>query len=195
MNIASEDIKQQTLKTWVIEYSDTLYTWALNKCSSRETAEDLVQETFLSAISSFASYQNKSHPKTWLFSILNHKIVDHYRKKSNSPQSIDQLTENQATQFTESIFDKGGNWEPAEQKSFWADEKHLLDDDDFNMAMQFCMDNLPVNWRIAITSKYLLEKDAVEICQDLDMTTTNYWQVIHRTKLLLKKCIEKHWKK
>jgi hypothetical protein len=27
----------------------------------------------------------------------------------------------------------------------------------------------------------------------LDITPSNYWQIIHRSKLLLIKCIEKHW--
>lgn len=190
----TEDVKRKTIKDWVIAYSDTLYTWALNKTSSVETAEDLVQETFLAAFVSFDKFLNRSNPKTWLFSILNNKIIDHYRKKTTISESIEQTAEQQAIRFTDSIFDTNGKWNSNESHPIWDNEKHLLDDVEFNEIMKFCMGNLPEKWRIAISSKYLLEKTPDEICQELGLTTTNYWQVIHRAKLLLKKCIEKHWK-
>ena len=41
--------------------------------------------------------------------------------------------------------------------------------------------------------KYLTDKNADEICQELEITLSNYWQVVHRAKLLLKKCLEMKW--
>ena len=69
-----------TIKGYVELYSDSLYTWAFNKTSDKETAEDLVQETFLAAVQGFAKFESKREPKTWLISILRNKIADHYRK-------------------------------------------------------------------------------------------------------------------
>lgn len=195
MGPVSEAEKHSTVKEWVLEYSDSLYTRALNRTSSEEIAEDLVQETFIAAFAAFDGFQNKSKVKTWLTSILNNKIIDHYRNKSNRHQSLDQLEEGKAFQITDSMFDTNGKWNSTNQNSIWEDEKHLLDDEDFNAAMKLCMDDLPVQWRIAISSKYLLEKETAEICQELGLSTSNYWQIMHRAKLLLKKCIEMHWKK
>ncbi len=45
-------------------------------------AEDIVQETLLSAIQSLASYSGKSGERTWLVGILKHKLIDHFRKSS-----------------------------------------------------------------------------------------------------------------
>ncbi len=70
---------------WVQLYSDSLYSWALHKTSDKETAEDLVQETFLVAVKSFNKFKGDSNPKTWLFAILNNKINDHYRKSYRTP--------------------------------------------------------------------------------------------------------------
>lgn len=186
----TEDLKRNTIKQWVIAYSDALYTWALNKTSSVETAEDLVQDTFMAAFISFDKFQNKSNPKTYLFSILNNKIIDHYRKKSTIEKNI----EPQAIQFTNSLFDSNEKWTSNEYNPIWDNEKHLLDNPEFNDLIKFCLGDLPEKWRIAISSKYLAEKSTEEICQELELTTTNYWQIIHRAKLLLKKCIEKRWK-
>jgi DNA-directed RNA polymerase specialized sigma24 family protein len=32
-----------------------------------------------------------------------------------------------------------------------------------------------------------------DICEDLDISNTNLWQIIHRTKLRLRKCLNIHW--
>jgi RNA polymerase sigma-70 factor (TIGR02943 family) len=187
-----DKIREQTLKEWVEAYSDLLYTRALRKVSNTQIAEDLVQETFIAAYTSFHNFKNLSRPKTWLFAILNNKIVDHYRKKSVI--SMDQLTEDEGIQFTDSLFDAKGNWNSIETSSIWENENSLLDNEEFNNVLVFCLDDLPSKWSLAIKLKYLLEKDATIICQELEMTPTNFWQVIHRAKLLLRKCIEKHWK-
>ena len=77
MNIAASSV---TIRSWVNVYSDKMYSWALYKTNSKETAEDLVQETFMIAFQSFDRFEGRSDPKTWLFGILNHKIADHFRK-------------------------------------------------------------------------------------------------------------------
>ena len=55
------------------------------------------------------------------------------------------------------------------------------------------MEDLPQKWKFAVTSKYLTDKKADEICQELEITVSNYWQIVHRAKLLLKKCLEMKW--
>lgn len=50
-------------ENWVAQFSDELFTWAYHKTSSKETAEDLVQDTFLSAYHKIDSFEGKSHPK------------------------------------------------------------------------------------------------------------------------------------
>jgi hypothetical protein len=35
--------------------------------------------TFLAAFHKIDSFEGKSQPKTWLFSILNNKVIDYYR--------------------------------------------------------------------------------------------------------------------
>jgi RNA polymerase sigma-70 factor (ECF subfamily) len=56
--------------------------------------------------------------------------------------------------------------------------------------MEECMNDLP-EMEISRNIKYLSEKK--EICQELEITTSNYWQIVHRSKLLLKKCLELKW--
>jgi RNA polymerase sigma-70 factor (ECF subfamily) len=69
----------ETIRCWVDLYSEDLLSWAYHKTFNQQMAEDLVQDTFLSAVQGFHSFQGKSEPKTWLIAILNNKIRDYYR--------------------------------------------------------------------------------------------------------------------
>lgn len=190
----SENTKNGVITLWVNEYTNQLFNYAKSKTSSAILAEDLEQDTFLTALQSFDKFEGRSSPKTWLFSILNNKIIDHYRKKKSNELSLDQLSENRATNVADSFFDENENWNQNVTTSLWNEEKHLLDDAEFNTIFVDCIGDLPDHWQTAISTKYILNKNSDEICKELNISASNYWQIIHRAKLVLKKCIEYNWK-
>ena len=69
---------------WVDNYTDILFSFAFYKTGNREEAEDLVQDTFLSAYKSRETYNGSASEKTWLMAILKNKIIDFYRKPAGS---------------------------------------------------------------------------------------------------------------
>jgi RNA polymerase sigma-70 factor (TIGR02943 family) len=175
------------LSEWVETYTSELYSWAFHKVSDTELAKDLVQDTFLAAVEKIESFKGDSSPKTWLFSILNHKIIDHYRKKINRPVSID-------NELLSSFFDDNGTWRTEKRPKDWQeDETNLLDDNDFLKILEKCIEDLPDKWNISIKLKYLSERSSEEICQELDIAPTNMWQMIHRAKIQLRDCVEHNW--
>jgi RNA polymerase sigma-70 factor (TIGR02943 family) len=189
MSNSGKTKNQETIKDWVHAYGDYLYGWAYHKTGSKETAEDLVQDVFLAAVKNLDGFQKKSSPKTWLIRILNNKIIDHYRKSSHKTNSLD----DKAFEFTETLFNSHGNWKANGLEEAWSHDTHLLDDPAFNDVMNVCIEDLPPKWRLAVLSKYIFDKETLEICQELEISKTNYWQVLHRAKLLLKKCLEINW--
>lgn len=175
------------LTKWVDSYTTELYNWALYKVSDSDMAKDLVQDTFLAASEKINSFKAESSPKTWLFSILNHKIVDYYRKKVNQPLPIENIS------FS-NFFDADGDWQEEKKPKDWEDEdKHLLDDVDFQDVLRKCLDALPEKWGASVRLKYLMNKNGEEICQELEIAPTNLWQIIHRAKLQLRNCVENNW--
>lgn len=176
------------LSQWVETYTSDLYSWAFHKVSDSELAKDLVQDTFLAAAEKAESFKGESSPKTWLFSILNHKIIDHYRKKVNQPLAL----ENQALSV---FFEADGGWQESRKPKDWqeVDEEHLLDNNEFQKVLKKCLDTLPDKWNTAVKLKYLTEKNGEDICQELGITTSNFWQIIHRAKVQLRDCVEKKW--
>jgi RNA polymerase sigma-70 factor (TIGR02943 family) len=192
MEFIKEDPKK-VVEKWVNHFSDELFSWAMYKTSSKETAEDLVQETFLAAFHKIDTYQGKSQPRTWLFSILNNKVIDYYRLSAKTTKRNYSMSENSASSLADGLFDETERWKKNEINPIWDQEEELLDNTEFNNVMKGCMDDLPQKWKYAITSKYLTDKKTNEICQELEITVSNYWQVVHRAKLLLKNCIEVKW--
>ena len=175
------------LTRWVDDFTQDLFSWALHKTSDEELARDLVQDTFVVAAEKLASFRGDSSPKTFLFSILNHKIIDVYRKKIHQPVHMDDQT-------ISTFFNEDGDWHEKNKPREWhKDETSLLDDENFQSVLRNCISDLPEKWNVCLTSKYLMEKNPEDICQDLGITTTNYWQMTHRAKLQLRECIEKNW--
>ncbi len=179
--------KKSVISSWVNLYADSMFSYALYRTSGKETAEDLVQETFMAAIQGFEKYEGLSNPKTWLFSILNHKILDYHRNNYRNKTN----TENPDSEW---FFNDAGKWKTEERPAPWNDDTgNLLDDEDFNDVLQKCMKKLPSSWYSVIQLKYMQEKKGEQICQELGIAPTNLWQILHRAKLELRKCIETNW--
>lgn len=183
------------ISNWVDTYSQSLYSWAYYKTSDKESSEDLVQDTFVAAFQSFESFEGKSNPKTWLFSILNHKISDFHRKNfRNVISSESKLSGDSAFTVLDIMFDENEDWRaPSRPKEWDMSDENLADQPEFNAVLKNCFKKLPLNWSSAVQLKYLDEKDGKEICQDLGITPTNFWQILHRAKLQLRACLELNW--
>lgn len=73
-------------------YFDRLYSLVFNQVGrDKQTAEDIVQETFLAAIDSIDKFRGQSKLYTWLCSIANHKITDFYRRHGHQSKRANQL--------------------------------------------------------------------------------------------------------
>lgn len=180
----------KTIENWVHLYSDALYSWAISKTKNKELSEDLVQETFISAMQSLDKFEHRSHPRTWMISILNNKIIDHFRKEKRRTQVV---SEKNGVVISDLMYTENNFWVDNHLIPFWEVEEELQKNEQFEADVMNCFNQLPEKWNLALTYKYFTNKKADEICKELNITTTNYWQIIHRSKLLLKKCVELKW--
>jgi RNA polymerase sigma-70 factor (ECF subfamily) len=72
-----------------MQYAPQLYSAALRMTRNSADAEDLVQETFLKAYRSFASFQDGTNLRAWLFRILTNTFINTYRAKQRRPVETD----------------------------------------------------------------------------------------------------------
>jgi RNA polymerase sigma-70 factor (ECF subfamily) len=66
--------------------SDQVYRVARHLASSREEAEDLVQETYARAFRSWRSFQPGTNLRAWLLRILTNLNIDRGRRQQRAPQ-------------------------------------------------------------------------------------------------------------
>lgn len=182
----------QSPPLWIEEHADALFKFAVVRVADRETAKDLVQETFLSALQNLDSFRGESTEKTWLISILKNKIIDHYRKRKTD-KSVPLIDEEGSSEL-DKYFDHEGEWKQSAQPVSWSGTGyHSLRSKEFHEILQRCLSKLSEHGRAIFTSKYIDEEDSEEICKNLEVTASNYWVIMHRAKLQLRQCVEKNW--
>lgn len=85
---ARDQFEQQALP-----FMDQLYGAAMRMTRNPSDAADLVQETFVKAFASWASFTQGTNLKAWLYRILTNTYINTYRKKQREPYqgTIDDL--------------------------------------------------------------------------------------------------------
>jgi RNA polymerase sigma-70 factor (ECF subfamily) len=179
---------------WVNRYADELFGYAKAKTSDTELAEDIVQETFLAGLKSLPNFKGESSERTWLYSILKNKIADHYKKASTKYEVNNSEYTKEDDSFLDNYFDEEGEWKKSTAPQKWGiDYSSSIENKELAAILEKCMDKLPKNQKQLIYLKLIQEDKTETVCKELNITSTNYWVLIHRAKLLLRACIEKNW--
>jgi len=171
--------------SWVNEYTNAMIGFALRYIKDVDQCMDIVQDSFLAAYNSIHTYDNSRNPKTWLFTILRNKCIDNIRK--------DKIRAKYANDIQEE-FDTDGQWTSAGLNYSWdVEDINLLDDPNFIATFHECIQNLPRSMSSVISLRYIDNSDSEKICEELSITKSNYWQMVHRAKMRLRKCLNINW--
>ncbi len=171
---------------WVDNYADALYAYTMARVNDMQLAEDIVQNTFLSAWKGRDTYKGQASEKNWLYAILKNKIVDHFRKQSTGSLTLDAGEEGQ--------YFEDGHWTEAAAPKEWGQyTEQPVEKKEFYSVLEKCKQKLKDIQQAVFVMKYMEDAEAEDICKVLNITSSNYWVLIHRAKLQLRKCLEKNW--
>lgn len=180
---------------WVDDHGDYLFRYAIVRLRDEARAEDAVQETLLAALQNLGSYRGKASERTWLTSILNHKIVDQIRKACREVQF--EPSDCDLSEF-DPLFDR-----PDRFKDHWSDTlspriwnrspEEALTQEEFFAVLQECLSKLPERVSKVFGLREVVELDAKEICSILGLSESNFWVIMHRARMGLRRCIELNW--
>lgn len=172
------------------QYRPYLLRYALLQLRDPELAQDVVQETLLAALEGRARFAGKSSIKTWLTGILKHKIIDAIRRRSRE-QPFHAGDDEAESGVVDASFKNDGHWQ--QMPANWGNPEQALADRRFWEIFELCSRLLPERTARVFMLREVMELTTEEICQELAITPTNLWVMLHRARLALRECLELKW--
>jgi RNA polymerase sigma-70 factor, ECF subfamily len=181
---------------WFDLYSDYLFAYARRRVREETAAEDLVQETFLAAIKSNHSFAGQSSEKTWLTGILKHKIYDYFSKNSHRNELTAEESDLSQYDYMFAREDEwDGHWNDKYAPTDWNTASPLrhVEEGEFQIVFSGCLTGLPERIANAFVMREVDGLTSEEICGVLTISVNNYWTMMHRARLHLRRCLEVNW--
>jgi RNA polymerase sigma-70 factor (ECF subfamily) len=184
---------------WFELYVDYLFAYARRRVREQSAAEDLVQETFLAALSTKQTFAGKSSEKTWLTGILKHKIYDYFGRRSRQPGLTHEESDLSGyNQLFERSDEWDGHWNDRFAPADWGENNgaspfRSVEAGEFQTVFSNCLNGLPERIADAFVMREVDGLTSREICTVLTISTNNYWTMMHRARLHLRQCLEINW--
>ncbi len=172
----SEGSRRARFERDALEYVDQLYSAAMRMTRNPPDAEDLVQEAYTKAYSSFHQYRPGTNLKAWLYRILTNTYINLYRKRQRQPQQA----------ATDTVEDwqmyKAAEHTSTGLRSAETEALDHLPDSDVKEALQA----IPEEFRLAV---YFADVEGFaykEIAEILDIPIGTVMSRLHRGRKLLR---------
>jgi len=142
---------------------------------NHEETEDIVQETFIKAFHSLASYNDTYALSTWLYKIAYNSCIDSIRKKKLKTTPLDKPIQFHSSEIQIEIRDESNSPE----KDYLLSEKR--------QRIQNTIDALPERYRTVIVLRHQEERSYEEISRLLRIPIGTVKARIFRAREILKK--------
>ena len=173
---------------WIDRYSDYLFNYTISRINDRDFAQDIVQDTFFAGLKSMKNFKGEASERTWLISILKRKIIDHYRKinsnkgKAEVRMSYKTDLESEGDWLEEQVPDLSEN-----------NAEDTLINEELGSAILNCLSKLPEKQAQIFKMKTIQGYETEIICNELNITASNLWVIIHRARTAMANCLKENW--
>jgi RNA polymerase sigma-70 factor (TIGR02943 family) len=175
-------------ESWVDEYGDYLYRYAVSRLRDVTAAEEVLQETSLAGVRYQDQFSDSGSQRGWLVGILKRKIVDYIRLRNKYDRAA--AYEDQVDP-SEQLFDAQGNWKNGAQWSSLPAEK--VESEELVQVVKGCLEHLPKGQADVFVLSVMEEMETDDICAALDISPSNLWVRLHRARLGLADCVKSKW--
>jgi len=166
-----------TFASDAMQYAPQLYSAAMRMTRNGADAEDLVQETYLRAYRSFATFEEGTNLRAWLFRILTNTFINTYRAKQRRPQETD-LGDLEDLYMYKRISNLNQASRSAEDQLF-----DVFTDDEVKAALE----DLPDNFRLPVILADVQDFSYKEIAEILDIPIGTVMSRLHRGRKAMQK--------
>lgn len=187
--------------TFIASVYQKMLSFATSQLGDASRAQDVVQDALMAALNHSDKFQGQATFKTWVFAILKNKIIDDVRKNDRyvplSQMQSDTEDGNSDEAFLQLLFDDAGNWykdnRPKAFDNSWCDPETQAHGDGFWEVLEVCLSNLPADQARVFLMKEYVELDTSEICEAVNISSKNFYVLMHRARLRLQQCLSIRW--
>lgn len=177
-----------------LAHADALLRYAVTRVADRQTAEDLVQETLVTAIEKAVCFEGRSSTQTWLIGILRHKILDHHRWCRRHPG--DQPAATEGPEDDDPLFTSLGTWrhDPnAGLEALDGEPALAVERTQLRAALQACIERLPKTLHGVFVLRELEELEPERVCEAAGIAQSSLAVLLYRARQALRACLQKKW--
>ena len=180
--LAAEARDRVRFEEEALELSDQVYRVARRLVSSREEAEDLVQDTYARAVRSWRQYTPGTNLRAWLLRILTNLNIDRGRRQQRSPE-MQPLEEGDYFLYNRLEAADGGSG-PSDQDRVI----ERLSQDDVVEALA----DVPHDFRDVLVLVDIGDFSYADAAQILDVPIGTVMSRLHRARRILKTNLAEH---
>jgi RNA polymerase sigma-70 factor (ECF subfamily) len=166
---------QKAFKLLMERHKNAVQHIILKLVHNYDESLDLVQETFVKAFGSLATYKTKYRFTTWLYRIAANCSIDHLRRKKIEAFSLDQPIETEKGKLEIEIPDR--TFDPEKDLTLKQQE----------LSVEEAIASLPGKYKEVILLRHKEDKSYEEISAILHLSTGTIKARIFRARVLLKK--------
>lgn len=160
------------------EHGGKIYGLGLRLCTGPDEAEDLVQETFLQAFRHWDSFEGRSQPSTWLYTIASRLCRRMHRKRAGEPDHMESL---------ENLLPGPDEVVPAPPEQ--DDPEYAQIRRESEERLQRALARLPTDFRLPLVLKDLVELSGAQVSEVLGIPEATVKTRVHRARLKLRKIL------
>ncbi len=156
-------------------YADRVYRLALGLLHDPAVAEDVVQDTFLAAISKLDHFEGRSRLSTWLYRVAYNASMDRLRRQGEAPLPAEDPDTDQGELPLPSVLVE---WEVTPEE--------ILADDEARAQLDAAIAELPGNLRVVFMLRDIEELSTSEAAEVLGLSNGAVKVRLHRARLMLR---------
>ncbi|HEY3326682.1 MAG TPA: sigma-70 family RNA polymerase sigma factor [Novimethylophilus sp.] len=175
------------------EHADYLFSYAMLKLKDVALAEDMVQDTLLSAVAAREGFTAQASVRTWLTTILKNRMIDHWRRQGREIAASDLVGDDGSGDSIDDFFDQAGRW--FEMPNAYPSPDEALQSKEFWNIFEQCLSRLKSQQAEVFLAREMYGMSNEEIRESFSLGESNVWVLMHRARVSLGKCLDMNWMK